>query len=249
MPKKLKNLSNVLSLINAYLNTREKNDIKKALVESREYQNLSWVIKTLKNVQNVLESSKEDEKSITKLDLDLNPQIDLIVNSLDTFADREEFKKEKTKIENYTISKNKIISDLLEEDVEEITGTAIGYYSSKINIVNVPSQTIGRFHSISMRNTPTSGKYDEKYIPDAIYLCNNIIPVIENTIANTLNYFYLTCSGDYLYKDNVWNKNCINFLHKKFSAKKSVTDLLDYALTLPISGDKPDWVCDYEMMQ
>lgn len=248
MAKKLKDLPHVIKIFHKYLDDREKNDLSTILDKNEEYRNVKSIHDGLKNIQSWIDNPAVETGSIA---VDLNEFIKITKADLKGFSDREEFKKEKKNIQDYTTNKKEIIESLLEEDVEEITGANGTYYNEKINIINLPNVTIGRFNPVDIvidpvKNINSYGSAEER---NSIYLGNNILPIIETSANYGKEYLYFMCAGDFLFKKHVWNEECPNFLHKKFSAKATVKKLVERALkNKKVTGSKPEWVCNMELM-
>ena len=256
MAKKLKELPHVVDIFNKYLDDREAKDLSTILEKNDEYRNLFTIRQNLESVKNMLEHPDVNTGSI---ELTVDSQLDLVKTEMFNFSSRDEFKKEKLTIENYTKNKKEIIQSLLEEEVEEFTGTSGGYYNEKLTIINIPNKEIGRFVSIEMiqKQTIANSRFGYRSETYSLFLGNAILPSIDvydrvkvnGYYQNTKENLHLTCSGMFLYKDKKWNEECSNFLHKKFSAKATVKNIVERTLkNKSLTGSKPEWVCNMELM-
>lgn len=255
MAKKLKELPHVIAIMNKYLDDREAKDLGSILEKNEEYRNLLTIHRKLSGVQKLMDNKDVNTGS---LEINVDPQIKTVLNEIQNFSSREEFKKEKTSIENYTKTKKEIIESLMDEEVEQFVGVInAGYYSEKANIINIPNKDIGRLINVEIQvgSNKVSTGYSKKM--NSLFLGNAILPTIEITTQTKVNGYmqygkenlYVTCAGNFLYKDDVWNESCENFLHKKFSAKATVKNIVERSLKNKfITGSKPEWVCNMELM-
>jgi len=168
-----------------------------------------------------------------------------VTSKLANLDSSEEYKQGESTIKKYKKSKTDLIQNLLEEPVEFYEFVEIGYYHNRYKILNLPNTNIGRFHQLDL-----SIKNKDSTV-DSVFCGNLILPeLVLDHNYHSYSSLLLMCSGDLLYEKNSWNENCINFMSTKFNAKKTLKNTIDGAIkNKKVTGNKPEWLKNYEMMK
>lgn len=250
MMQKLKDFPEEVKLFHKYLSDREKEDLSKVLVTLPKHKQLSFVLDRLVQIQ----LSLDNKDNI--LDLSFKDSIVSIKKDLTNLNSSEEYKKQEALIKKYKKSKSELIASLLEEDCKRIFLRENSYYGhaqgTQYIILNLPNVNVGRFYEMHLSLQANSSYHTSN---DSILCGNLIVPIVEITDKSSYikKYLLLMCSTDFLYKENVWNENCINFMSTRFNAKKTLSKTINSAISankkIKISGEKPEWIKNYEIMK